>query len=127
MRVARGLIALEQQIHSARVGKLGRLAEAAMLLVEKMERGFNDCANGARIEIAASAVRYFCLRDCFFQGTRGIVHLRTAIPERFSNAEQDALEPRAAHGVFRRKIRAAEKWFSIGREERGERPAALPG
>src|SRR4029077_884091 len=56
MRVARGLMALEQQIHSARVGKLGRLAEAAMLLVEKMERGFNDCVNGSRIEFAASAV-----------------------------------------------------------------------
>src|SRR4029077_2289223 len=114
MRVARGLIALEQQIHSARVREFGRLAESAVLLVEKMECGFDDSINDAGVEFATSAVKYFRFGDSFFEGACGIIHFRPAIPESLGNAEQDALETGAAHGVFRRKVRAAEKWFPIG-------------
>src|SRR5216684_8938492 len=92
-----------------------------------MDRRFNDCVSDAGVEFAVSAVKYFRFGDSFFESARGIVHFRPAISKRFGNAEQDTLEAGAAHGVFRRKIRSAKKWFPIRRKKRGERPSALPG
>ena len=42
VRIARGLIALEKQVDSACVREFRGLAKAAVLLVEEMQRGFDD-------------------------------------------------------------------------------------
>ena len=46
---------------------------------------------------------------------------------RVGNGLQDALEAGAAELIFGREIGAAEKRSAIGKQETGERPAALSG
>ena len=76
---------------------------------------------------AARGVMQFGFCDSFFESVSGIIDVAAAIAKCFGDAEENAFEAGAAHRVIGRKICAAEKRFAIGREERGERPAALPG
>ena len=107
--------------------KFRRVAEAAVLLVEQMQRGFDHRVDDAGIELAARAVKHFRFGDGFFERVGGVVHFARGDCESFGNAEENAFEAGAAHGVFGREIGAAEKRLAVGREERGERPAALSG
>ena len=127
MRIACGLIPLEQQIHGAGVRELRRLPETAVVFIKQMERRFDDSVYNPRIEFTARRTKHFRLGDGFLERHCRSVHFGTPRFERFGDGGQDALETRPAHGVFGREISAAEKWFSIGRKERSQGPAALPG
>ena len=70
--------------------------------------------HNADVEGAASALKDFGFGDGFFEGFRGTVHFGAAGLESFGDTGEDALEARAAHGVFGRKIGAPEKRFTVG-------------
>ncbi len=123
--IARRLIAFEQQIDSAGVREFRLVAEAAVRGIELTVRGMEHRIDHARIENAASAVRYFRFGDGFGERVRGLVHVRAPRFECVGNREQDALEAGAAASIVRREIGAAEKRLSVRSEEGGERPAAL--
>ena len=125
--VARGLVTLQQQIRRAGVRELRRVAEASVTFIEQMQRRFDHGIHYAGIEFAASGVKHFGFRHCLLECFRGTVHFGTARFESVSNSQQDAFEAGAAHGVFRREIRAAKKWLTIGSQKRSEWPTALPG
>ena len=82
LRIARGLVALEQQIHGARVRKFRRVAEAAVRLVKLLERRIDHRVNHARVENSARAMKHFRFGDGFGERVRGVVHLRAARLER---------------------------------------------
>ena len=92
-----------------------------------MQRRFHDGIHHARIEFPARCVEHFRLRHSLFQRFRGTIYFGPPRLERIGNSQQDAFESRPAHRVFRREIGAAEKWLAVGRQERSQRPAALPG
>src|SRR5580704_6855762 len=125
--VARRLITFEQQVNRTGVRKFRRAPETTVRFIEQMQRRFQDGIHYARVEFTARRVKHFGLRDSLFQRLRGTIDFRAARLERFRDAQQNALESRPAHRVFRWKIGAAEKWLSVGREECGKWPATLPG
>ena len=119
MRVVRGLITLEQEVHCAGVRKFRQLAEAAVTFVKKMQRRFKDGIDDAGIEITASRAENFGFCDCFFEGYCGCVDFSAAGFESLGDRREDAFETGAAHGVFGGKISAAEERLAVGSEECG--------
>src|ERR1700722_13876295 len=49
------------------------------------------------------------------------------IPVRIRNCQENAPKTGPPHLIFRRKIRAAKKWSSVGQQKSCQRPAALTG
>ena len=125
--IARGLIALQQQVNGAGVREFRRVAEAAVRLIELAQRRFNHRIDHACIKCAASAVKNFRFGDGLFERLRGSIHFGAAGFEGLRNRREDAFHSRPSAGIVGRKIGAAEKRLSIRREERGEGPAALAG
>ena len=68
---AGGLVAFKQQIGGTGVREFRGLAEAAVLVIEHAERGFDDGVDDSRVEFAARGFENFGFGYSVFQGLRG--------------------------------------------------------
>src|SRR6185437_5231865 len=125
--VARGLPKIEKQIDSGRVRKFWRLSKPTIPRVKIADDRSGHCLHNRRIECATCVCKSFRLAHRVFERQRGTVDFASLRAKRLRHGDEDALEPRPAHRVFRREISAAEKWLAIRCKKRGQRPTALAG
>ncbi len=117
----------QQQSQVHRVGELRRLAEAAVDGVERPGQGVGRPAEQAVVEAARLRPQGGDGSEELGQFAGRLVDLVAARPPGVGQHEQHLAEAAAAVLVFRREIGAAGKRPQVGREEDGERPAALAG
>ncbi len=93
--------------------KFGRFTEAAVANIEKLSQRSDLRVDYCDVEGAVSAGECFGLRNRVGQRIRRANKIGSFIFERIGYCQQYAAKSRAAHLVFGREIRAAEKWFAI--------------
>ena len=123
--IAETLCTMQQQRRHARLRKLGRIAEPAILFVERLLEQFTRAADDFRCE------RFVCRRllTCGEFKARGdLVGRRgdfdTALAPDIADLLQHGKEAAATVAFVGRKICAAEKRFQFWREKNIQRPAA---
>ena len=109
------------------MGKFRGAPEAAIFDVEELRDGSDLRVDDGGIECAAGSGEDFGLGDGVGKRIRGALELGALAAIRFGDGEQQAAETGAAHLIFGRKIRAAEKRAAVGQKKTGQRPAALSG
>src|SRR5258706_6182189 len=115
----------EHELNRCRMRKLGRRAEAAVAHVEQaghLVRGAADEVGAHRAWLRLVEGLYHVLAN------RALVrgHALLLLAERACDLHQHAPEARSAvRIVVRWEVRPAEEHFTLGREERRERPATL--
>ena len=119
------LVALEQKVERRGMREFGGAAETAVPEIEHLHHGANLLVDNAGIKCAAGAGECLRLGDSLDEGFGSFEDFAAAILIGVGDGHEDALEARAAQGVFGRKIRAAEERFAVRGEKTGEGPAAL--
>ena len=111
------LEAIENQVHRGGVRKFRGAPEAAIFDVEELGDRSDLGVDDGGIEFAAGSGEYFGLGDGIGKRIRGALELGALAAIRFGDGEQDAAKTGAAHLIFGRKIRAAEKRAAVGQEK----------
>ena len=127
MAMPAGLIPFRQEIHRGRMRKFRRAPEPAVADVELAHRRVFHIVQQARRKRAAGFAERLRLRHRVRQCLRRTVHVRAALAVGLGHRGENSPESRPPHGVVRREIGPAEKRPPIGRQESGQRPAALAG
>ena len=124
-RLAAGLRTLQQQIDRRRMREFWPLAESPVTRIEALQNRGDQFVHKRGIPRPARARKRLRLGHGIHQAACGLLHFRAPRAIRFRNALKHAPETRTAHGILRRKVRAAVKWPSIGQQKACERPSAL--
>src|SRR5579883_2915309 len=119
-------VALEEQVDGGGVRKFWRIPETPVADIEKLRHRTDLRIHHTEIEFGASASKGLGFGHGFGEGFGGIGEILALILVGVGDGEEDAAEAGAAVLVLGREISTAEKWFPVGHQEAGERPAALP-
>src|SRR6267142_7160342 len=107
------------------MGKLRRVAEAAITLVKHLEGGLGNRVNHRWRQVSAATRERFRLRDRIGDHVRLFDDLAVLFAIGLRDRQQDALETRTPVLILRREVRPTIERFAVGREKSGEGPAAL--
>src|SRR5580658_9164196 len=121
------LVTLENKVHSRGVRKFRRSAKAAILDVELLRDGGDLRFDHAGVELRTSTGEHFRLRDRIGQMVCRLNKIGSLVAVRIRNCQEKAAKAGAPHLIFRRKIRPAKEWFSVGQQKSRQRPASLTG
>ena len=125
VRLAAGLVLLQQQLQGRRMGKLGRAAEAAIADVKELGGRFDNRVHHLGGVIAAGTCKQLRPAESIRQFLGILFNLLPARFEIGGDAGQDTLKAGPTVEIIRGKVGAAKKRLALRSEECGQGPAAL--
>src|SRR5690606_1183890 len=120
------LAAVEQQLERARARELRRTAEPAVAEVERRRELLDRGPDELRADSPRLALRTLVRLEPRPHRARVLLRALRALPPHARDLAQHRAERRAAEPVLRWEVRAAVEHVAVRREERGQRPPALP-
>ncbi len=115
------------QLERRRVREFRSFAESAVVRVESLQGGFDLRIHQPYVPVAMRPGEKLRLRYGADESPSSLLDLGAARAIGLRGTLENAAEARPAHGIFRRKVRAAVKRPAVREQKDRERPAARAG